>query len=308
MIPFQTEHTSFGRHETFPLRFGWLTKGVGAWFENPNIFEQDDAIVKLGVGKNMVGAIQYWMKASQLVTINARSLHPSEVCKKIFFIDGWDPYLEDDATIWLIHWLIASNPADATFAFWFFNHFHKPEFTAKELQDALSSFVQEKVRSKVAPQTLKKDVALILRMYESSDTTQNSPLEEALDSPMALLGLLMPQDGGKVHISRPSYRSNLPVSTFSYAVAQLFEQTEHELLTVEFLLKGDGFLACPGAVFRINEDCLVAKLEEMILWLPGCFELRQTAGIHQLYKLCEISPESVLERHYQHSKLAGGTQ
>jgi len=59
MIPLTPERSAFGRHETFPLRFGWLTKGVGAWLDNPIVFDEDDAIVKLGVGKNMVDAIRY---------------------------------------------------------------------------------------------------------------------------------------------------------------------------------------------------------------------------------------------------------
>lgn len=43
--------TSFGRHETFGLRFGWLPKGYQALKENPKAFFSDDATVKLGVGK-----------------------------------------------------------------------------------------------------------------------------------------------------------------------------------------------------------------------------------------------------------------
>ena len=305
MIPLTVGHSSFGRHETFPLRFGWLTKGVGAWVDNPVIFDQDDAIVKLGVGKNMVDAIRYWMIASQIVTSKGKVLEPTELCKNIFFSGGWDPYLEDDTTIWLIHWLIASNPSDATATFWFFNHFHKPEFTAKELQDALASFVREKIQSRVAGMTLKKDVALLLRMYEFSRASKSTPIEEGLDSPMALLGLLSHQEGSKAHISKPEYRSGLPLATFSFAVAQLFEQTRSEVLPIEFLLKGDGHLASPGAVFRINEDCLVAKIEEMIEWFPEAFELRQTAGIHQLYRLKNLSPLNMLKQHYRQSKTVG---
>ena len=52
---------------------------------------------------------------------------------RIFSKDGWDPYLEDEATIWLIHWLMATNPQHATAWYWFFNRFHKPEFTSLEI-------------------------------------------------------------------------------------------------------------------------------------------------------------------------------
>lgn len=298
MIPLAAERSAFGRHETFPLRFGWLTKGAEAWLDNPNAFDEDDAVVKLGVGKNMVDAIRYWMIASQIVTVNGKSLQATELGRLLLFRAGWDPYLEDDTTIWLIHWLIASNAADATTPFWFFNRFHKPEFTSKELQDALAEFVREHLRARVASGTLKNDVGLLLRMYEPSQGSKLLPLEESLDSPMALLGLINHQEGTKIHESRPEYRVRLPLATFTFAVTQLFQQTNEHVLPVDRLLHSDGFLAAPGAVFRLTEECLVAKLEAMIRWLVGVFELRQTAGIHQLYRLQPIDPIEVLRRHY----------
>jgi len=98
MIPLNRDRSAFGRHETFPLRFGWLTKGHQAWCENPDIFEQDDATVTLGVGKNMVSAIKYWMLATQIVHHDKTVFRPAELGSKIFDEVGWDPYLEDDAT------------------------------------------------------------------------------------------------------------------------------------------------------------------------------------------------------------------
>ena len=305
MIALNPDRSAFGRHETFPLRFGWLTKGFAAWSEDPNIFEDDAAIVKLGVGKNMVDAIRYWMTASQIIKTKERSIQPTELGQCIFSQDGWDPYLEDDATIWLVHWLIASNPVEATTPFWFFNRFHKPEFTAKELQDALAEFVKEQLRSRAASITLKNDVALLLRMYEVSHVSKSVPLEEGLDSPMALLGLFSHHEGTKIHESKPEYRGNLPIATFAFAIAQLFENANNNVLPLEALLHSNGNIAAPGAVFRITEECLVAKLEETMAWLPGYFELRQTAGIHQLYCLKELLPIQVLRFHYEPAKKGG---
>jgi len=50
----------FAGHETFTLRYGWLKKAVDATGERPDIFQQDDALVTLGVGKNMVRSIRHW--------------------------------------------------------------------------------------------------------------------------------------------------------------------------------------------------------------------------------------------------------
>jgi uncharacterized protein DUF4007 len=306
LIPLTPERSAFGRHETFPLRFGWLTKGFGAWRDSQTVFDEDDATVKLGVGKNMVNAIRYWMIASQVVSVKDKSLVATDIGKKLFGAEGWDPYLEDDATIWLIHWLIASNAAEATTPFWFFNRFHKTEFTSKELQEALGDFVREHFRSRVSAATLKNDIALLLRMYEPSQASRSVPLEEALDSPMALLGLLGHQEGARIHESKPEYRSRLPLSTFAFAVAELFEQTNERVLPIDRLLHSNGYLAAPGSVFRITEECLVARLEAMIAWLRGRYELRQTAGIHQLYQLRPIRSLDVLRLHYEGTPPGGG--
>ena len=65
---------SFGRHESFPLRYGWLTKGLTALLDDSKVFEQEDATVTLGVGKNMVASIRYWLQASQIVRRNKENV------------------------------------------------------------------------------------------------------------------------------------------------------------------------------------------------------------------------------------------
>lgn len=307
MKPLNKTSVSFGRHETFALRFGWITKGFKAWCQNSEIFENDHATVTLGVGKNMVHAIRYWLIASQVVEADGHSLVMTQLGNRIFNVEvGHDPFLEDDATIWLLHWLIASNAKDATTFFWFFNRFHKPEFTQKEMFDALRDFVREYTSAKTSDNTLKSDITLLLRMYEPTIEFKTIPIEEGLDSPLSLLGLINELGGSKYHESKPENRWNLPIAPFSYAVLEVFESTQMSSLPLAQLMVSEGFHAAPGAVFRLNDEGLIAKLEEMIAWLPGCFELRNTAGIHQLYKLNQIESLDVLDKYYgdyQNSRL-----
>ncbi len=65
-----TVNPIFANHETFHPRFGWLKKGFDAAKKNPDIFSQDDAPVRLGVGKNMVRAIRYWSSAFKIIDKN----------------------------------------------------------------------------------------------------------------------------------------------------------------------------------------------------------------------------------------------
>jgi hypothetical protein len=288
---------SFGRHESFPLRFGWLTKGFQAWIGNPNVFEEDDAVVMLGVGKNMVNAIRYWMIAAGVATSSGRELKPTNFGQSIFASNGWDPYLEDDATIWLLHWNLACNFHEATTVFWFFNRFHKPEFTSAELAAALGDFAREELRTRSTSATIKGDIALLLRMYEQTAESRGSPIEEALDSPLSLLGLLRPLDS-PYHQSRPEFRWRLPVGPFGYALVELFKLLDQPSVPIRRLMHGEGVLPALGSVFRLTEDALVAKLEEFIEWRPGYFDLRETAGMHQVYLLKPVESSEVLDWHY----------
>src|SRR5438552_3957978 len=72
----------FSGHDTFPCRYAWLPKAVQNLKRNNNLFsDEDDAMVQLGVGKNMVRAIRFWADAADVAIPNessATGLRPSQ--------------------------------------------------------------------------------------------------------------------------------------------------------------------------------------------------------------------------------------
>lgn len=288
----KTGKAVFGRHETFALRYSWLTKGFQA---DKNIFSDDKATVELGVGKNMVKSIQYWLKACQ---IKDDTMDPTPIGEAIFSEHGFDPYLEDEATIWLIHWLLASNKELATAIYWFFNHFHKPEFSAIEVQTALADFAKDKLQSKTSVKTIKNDALLILRMYSQNRSNKRTPLEESLDSPLSLLRLISHSPDGRDYFSRSESRSQLPLGILGFAIAELFIKKETPALPIEELMYSKSADIAPGSIFRLTENDLIAKLEQLETYIPGIFKIRETAGIHQFFLLENIEPTIFLEKHY----------
>ncbi len=289
------ETTAFGRHETFALRYGWLTKGFLALKTDSSVFESDEATVKLGVGKNMVASIRYWLRACQLV--EASSNQPSSLGTLIFDSEkGLDPYLEDEATIWLLHWLLASNPKQATTWFWFFNKFHKSHFETIELVDALKEYVHEHVKSKVSPSTLKNDISALTRMYTKSKVNGKLPAEESLDSPFSIMGLITNIQGG--YESTPSYRDSLPTAIFAFAVSQLFESQNSTSIPLEQIMYSRTHQVAPGAIFRLVETDVVNKLEDMISLIPNVYEIRDVAGQMQIFKTGNVEASEYLRRYY----------
>lgn len=94
--PYNNRRASFGRHETFSLRYAWLTKGFQAFMKKKAIFSSDEATeateatIELGVGKNMVNAIKYWLRASSMLQENSEGLEATDLGKAIFSEKGWD--------------------------------------------------------------------------------------------------------------------------------------------------------------------------------------------------------------------------
>ncbi len=302
-MKFNPERMAFGRHGTFAVRYAWLPKGFQAISENRDVFESDDATVTLGIGKNMVSAIKYWLHACRMIdpVFNI----PTDMGKALLSEEGFDPYLEDDATIWLLHWLLATNAELATSWFWFFNRFHKPEFTGQEIGTALADFVNDKIVNKKKPAlaTLSNDSGLIPRMYTQSTGNTRTSIEDALDSPFSVLKLITQNAGGRGrgYQSLPMARPDLPLGVVGFAVCEMFEMKQTSVIPTEDLMYSKDNYPAIGSVFRLTENDLITKLENLVEFIPGILDMRDTAGQHQIYLLGTIDAIEFLTKHYENS-------
>ena len=114
----------FARHETFPPRYGWLKKGYDAVVEHgSDVFDSANAIEYLGVGKNMVRAVRFWAMAYKILepvgdkkTLRiGGQMQVTDLGNQLFNDQtGWDPYLEDIGSLWLLHWQLCMPPILAT--------------------------------------------------------------------------------------------------------------------------------------------------------------------------------------------------
>lgn len=291
------EKASFGRHETFHLRFSWIPKGLQALRGNPGVFKSESATVDLGVGKNMVNSIRYWLIASGLmdqsdkITSLGSYLFDSE--------SGVDPYLEDEGTLWLLHWLIASNSDFATSIFWFFNSFHKSQFTSEEIFVGLRDFVKDSMEEKKRPSenTLKSDSSVLTRMYVQGSISGKTVFEDVLTSPFAELGLMQNSGGSKRFISQIEERQNLPPEILLFAINQS-TRSAGDVLELDPLLHYRGEKAAPGAIYRMTENEFMSKLEAACDQVPGAFRLNRTGVLNQLFRVSSIDDTQILDRYY----------
>ncbi len=93
---------TFSGHETFACKNLWLKKGYDLIKEGKS-FSDDDALVTLGVGKNMVSAIKFWMKSFGILDEDNQI---TKIGNLLLDDSGYDPFLEDVNTLWLLHFLL----------------------------------------------------------------------------------------------------------------------------------------------------------------------------------------------------------
>lgn len=182
----------FAKHETFHIRDGWLTKGLRISQENPRIFLDPEAPEILGMGKNMVRSLRYWMQATGLTEeVRRGTLTVQEPTMLGKLIRDHDIYLEREATLWLIHYNLACSRDLATTWYYFFNHFASGNFSREYFLERLSHWVNalpDRSR-KVAESSLKKDFATLVKTYLADKPGDRTP-EDSMECPLTSLGLL----------------------------------------------------------------------------------------------------------------------
>ncbi len=289
----------FTGHETFPLRYLWPVKGVRGVCTYPGLFTRDDAMVELGVGKNMVRAIRHWCDVLELTAPDpnrANVLAPTTLGECLFGEAGWDPFIEYPGTPWLFHWILTRKTETASAWYLLFTVWSVTSFTRDDLVDWLLGQAK-RGGSRATRGSIKRDVAVLLRTYlPTAGISDRVAPEETFDSPLAELGLLEEVERGLYSLSA-GRRESLPQPIFLYALLEYLETEARASTSFENLLYGPG---SPGAAFKLSESALAQRLES----LPSDLGLRfdETAGMRSLLGLIDDTTESritILEQYYR---------
>ncbi|WP_414574601.1 DUF4007 family protein [Anabaena sp. CCY 9402-a] len=286
----------FANHETFHPRFGWLKKGFDATKRNPGIFLQDDAPVRLGVGKNMVRAIRYWCTAFKIIDKNSS---PTPFGEKLLGNNGWDSYLENPASLWLLHWNLLKPTCEAAAWYYVFNVFRDLDFMKEDILVGLKDY-KDNFNKSVAESSFIKDISCILRMYAAQDFVRdNAPIEDSIDCPFNELGLI--RHFGKSYQFKIGAKVNLPasiiVATCLEYASWANKDSNNNTITIRKLLYDEG---SPGMIFKLTESILCAAIETVAKEFDTII-LEDTAGLIQLSlpENPEILAEEILEKYYQ---------
>ncbi len=281
---------SFSGHDSFQCRQLWLKKGYD-YIQTKKSFNDEDAVVKLGVGKNMVSSIRYWMKAFNIIDSKDNT---TEFGKALFSDNGWDPFLEDDASLWLLHYQLVKTSIASTYNI-MFNEFRKEKlFFNKE------TFLNYLKRRKEAVEglnfnekTVADDFIVFLKMYQGSDSG-NRDVEDSFSGILSDIDLLKTIGRGKdeQYQIENNERDKLPEAVLlfsildnpSYGHSISLNSLEHDMNS-------------PGSVFAINRSGLVNKILE-IANNNKQITFTDHAGIKEIQFKSKPNSHSILDNYY----------
>lgn len=274
--------SSFTGHESFPLRYSWLSKGYESTYGEPNFFSRPDAMVELGVGKNMVSSIRHWGLASQVWQerpgTRGQELEPTVLGKSL--LGRWDKYLEHPGTYWTLHWNIVVNPSRATTWAIVFNR-SAARFGQDQLLQELSEFAVQRGDRKSSRASLKRDIEVFIRSYLRPEQKKGVYQEDELDCPFKQLGLLRTTAVRGEYELVVGTRPSLPMPVFEYALlSHLGFRTKQKRidLPIDDLLYG---VNSPGRVFRFSESALLSRLQALADDQSGKYLIDETASLRR---------------------------
>lgn len=281
----------FSGHETFTFRYTWLPKGVQKLEEYPDLFSRKDAIMILGVGKNMVTSIRHWCVTLGLIESLERGKYKATKSgNALFGSNGWDPYLENPGTLWLLHWLLSSQLERASTWCLAFTRWNVEEFSRGQLADWIWSVKSESPTTRGTRSSVHRDVVVFLRTYVPSKVTRTRPLEDTFDCPLVELGLITDVERNTYHFSR-GIKPSLPDEIFLYALIDFWKThaPQQNSLSFEAIMHGVG---SPGGAFKFTENALLERLESLPQWSQMSYD--DTAGRRVVFR-SEDQPVNTLQ-------------
>lgn len=281
----------FSGHESFPCRYGWLPKAVFAIQRNPQIFfNEREAIAELGVGKNMVRAIRFWILVMGVAEIVDHQFIVTRFGEMLLGPDGLDRFLEDRRTLWLLHWMVLSRVDDPLFAWdYLFNRWGHPDMTRTEV---LRIFQQEakRIERSLSRITLEQHFDVFLHTYVVSNGRKAQVQEDNLDCPFVDLELIErvgERRVGKSGRTEPVYafsrepKPDITPELFMFCLFDYWCKRRAAEATLTFR-DVSANLGSIGQVFKLGEPEIRERLEHLEHDSNGLFVYQESASIQRV--------------------------
>lgn len=240
----------FSGHDTFHCKQQWLLKG----FNNPNFSTISESIISLGVGKNMVSSVKYWLEAFGITNEN----NLTEFSNLIFSPEvGLDPYLENEGTLWLLQYKLCQKKYASIFHLLFTEYFDEKvnyEFSEEKVIKFILNKLEINGVKSISENTLSNDFKVLIRTYLSSSKDIKN-IEEEFNAPLLELNLIEKIESHKYILNK--INRSIPLAILGYCILDMTQEQNSTNLKLEEIKRTIGNYFC------ITNECLEDLLSQL---------------------------------------------
>ena len=297
-------------HESFPCRYTWLPKAVRALNADPTLFSDDEqAMVTLGVGKNMVRSIRFWIQAAGVAAPEKKgsSYSLTDLGRVLLGDRGLDPFLEDTSTLWLLHWSLSTDIESPLLAWdYLLNRWHEPELARSS---AIKVLFKEASRldDGISMVTLEQHFDTFLHTYVPTRGRKGQVQEDNLDCPLVELDFLLKvgeRGAGKretIYSFRREEKPEISLELFSYCLDDFWRKRHisESTLPLREVAHGHG---SPGQILKLPEEDVRTRLDLLSRQAGGLFAYSESAQFQQVRRRTEANKTTMLRAIYKVGK------
>ena len=278
----------FSGHESFPCKTLWLKKGYDFVVHDKD-FNNPEAVIDLGVGKNMVASIRYWLKVFGL----CQNDQPTWLGNYLFNDeDGRDPYMEDLATLWILHFHLVFNQ-DATLYNLFFCGYQKghTQFEREQIVTYVKlNMIEANKQTVFNENTVKKDVSVLIQNYALPRKYQSY---EDFSSLLIDLDLIRQNTEGKGYYVNIDGKRKVAKEIFMYALLVLKEQEGDNTISYDTVQDKVGLTFC------MQDYETIEMLKLLANEYSDYMSYNDNAGIRMIQFTQNLGKEQVINDYYE---------
>lgn len=248
------------------------------------VFTSPDAVAALGVGKNMVASIRFWSRAFGL-SVNDT---PTSFAVSIFDSErGYDPYLEDEGTLWLLHYYLLTKQVASLYHLTFLDfQREKREFDRNQLL----SFVRRKCnvpeqKNVYNENTVKKDIGVLLHNYVAPSDVRSNEDFSAIFLDLGLINAL----GSDRYAFNDTEPSHIHPDILLYAL--LDYKGEDNTISLDGMQE-------VALIFGLSLTNLIELVREVVAQHQEDLSYTDNSGVKNLQFIHDIDAAAVLNHYY----------
>lgn len=293
----------YGKHETFPVRHGWLTKGLHRMSKEGFYRGDVETADALGLGSNMAKSLQFWLEATGLAGSAYRSSTAllgtgrkrKEWCITEFgrTVLDRDPFLELPGTWHFLHLMLAER--EKSVWGWFFNDYPERYFTRDACIQAFRSHAERHATNVPSLAMAQREIGVLLQSYSVQQRVASEDPENATVCPLRDLRLVV-RHADVDRFERTQPIDAVPVEAFLACAGRLAKRTGSDSVSFTELVRSR---FGPRRILGLGIDQVESSVGQAVETYAGQGVRSTMMGAERQLELPDFSVSEWLNAHYR---------